>query len=205
MYKFIKKWSDYILNETLKTNDIDFVVDDIQSDLRLSGIDCDVSKKNNKIELIIYDFDKLYIIDETFDYINSLFIDRNGWFPSTIKLTNNTGKENELKYDENYLIENYNTLNKVIIIYEPKFDIVVNMPKKIISFEYSGTNNILKNGLFPKSKNKKSIHLDRIYLCSETDTKELDISIYKDPNYINRGYYITDNIKPVNIKIYDKE
>ena len=54
-YKFIKRWSDFILNETLITNGIDFVVDDIQSELRLSGIDCDLTKKQNKLNLLIYD------------------------------------------------------------------------------------------------------------------------------------------------------
>ena len=155
-YKFIKSWSDFILNDTLKTNDVDFVIDDIQSNLRLSGIDCDLSKTQNMLDLIIYDFDKLDVISDTFLFINSLFIDRNGWFPSKMKLVNTIGRENELKYDEEYLIDNHKKLDKIVITYEPIFDIESNIPNKLYHLsiiEYKNT--ILKNGLIPKSKNKK--------------------------------------------------
>jgi len=108
-YNFIKKWSDFILTETLKTNDINFVVKNTETDLRLSSIDCDVLKDNNKILLSIYDFNKLDLVEPMFDYINSLFIDRNGWFPSAMKLLNDVNKSNTLKYDEEYLIKNKNS------------------------------------------------------------------------------------------------
>lgn len=149
--------------------------------------------------------------------------------------------KNELIYDEDFLKNNKEKINKVIITYESKYDIETNLPTKLYHLSVQQyESQILKNGLYPKSKNKKSLSLDRIYVCKkvedcyllinkmkneyvykisinklnninykwiiyEIDTKELEISIYKDPNYINRGYYITDNIKPVNIKIYDKE
>jgi len=239
-YNFIKNWSDFILNETLKTNDIDLVIGDIESELRLTGIDCDLIKNINKIELIIYDFYKLDIIEDTFLYLDSLFIDRNGWFPSRMKLVNIHGKENEFKYDEDYLISNHNILTKVIIIYEPKFDKITNIPSKLyhLSIQHYA-NSILKLGLIPKSKNKKTIQLDRIYFCSdpndcyklipqiqldykirknrnkldnvdlkwiiyEISTKNIEI-LYKDPNYIDKGFYIVDNIPPQDIIIYDKE
>ena len=238
-YEFIKKWSDFILNETLKTNDIDIVIKQVESDIRLSGIECNVSKDDTKIELELLNFNDLIELQVMFDYLNSLFIDRNGWFPSKMKLFNNKSN-NTLKYDENYLFNNQKTLNKIIITYEPKFDKIVDIPNKLYHLsiqEY--TDKILKNGLIPKSKNKKTIHLDRIYLCSnpedcyhlipnmkydyvkrkninklnkintdwiiyEIDTKNIE-KLYKDPNYIDKGYYIVDNINPKDIIIYDKE
>ncbi|MCK9415906.1 hypothetical protein M0Q97_04530 [Candidatus Dojkabacteria bacterium] len=237
-YEFIKKWSDFILNETLKTNDIDIVIKQVESDIRLSGIECNVSKDDTKIELELLNFNDLIELQVMFDYLNSLFIDRNGWFPSKMKLFNNKSN-NTLKYDENYLFNNQKTLNKIIITYEPKFDKIVDIPNKLYHLsiqEY--TDKILKNGLIPKSKNKKTIHLDRIYLCSnpedcyhlipnmkydyvkrknsnklnkintdwiiyEIDTKNIE-KLYKDPNYIDKGYYIVDNINPKDIIIYDE-
>jgi len=237
-YDFIKKWSDFILNETLKTNDIDIVIKQVESDIRLSGIECNVSKDDTKIELELLNFNDLIELQVMFDYLNSLFIDRNGWFPSKMKLFNNKSN-NTLKYDENYLFNNQKTLNKIIITYEPKFDKIVDIPNKLYHLsiqEY--TDKILKNGLIPKSKNKKTIHLDRIYLCSnpedcyhlipnmkydyvkrkninklnkintdwiiyEIDTKNIE-KLYKDPNYIDKGYYIVDNINPKDIIIYDE-
>ena len=237
-YEFIKKWSDFILNETLKTNDIDIVIKQVESDIRLSGIECNVSKDDTKIELELLNFNDLIELQVMFDYLNSLFIDRNGWFPSKMKLFNNKSN-NTLKYDENYLFNNQKTLNKITITYEPKFDKIVDIPNKLYHLsiqEY--TDKILKNGLIPKSKNKKTIHLDRIYLCSnpedcyhlipnmkydyvkrkninklnkintdwiiyEIDTKNIE-KLYKDPNYIDKGYYIVDNINPKDIIIYDE-
>ena len=241
MYKFIKTWSEFVLNETLKTNNIDFVIDHTETDLRLSKIDCDVVKKNNKIELTIYDFDKLDVVDYMFNYINSLFIDRNGWFPSLMKLLNDKNKNNSLKYDEDYLINKQNTLKIVTIVYEAKFDQEHILPKKLYHISIQQyKNNILNFGLIPKSKNKKTIHLDRIYFCDnptdcykliddmkydyikrkninklddidikwiifEIDTNNLNIKLYKDPNYLNKGFYVTDNIPTENIKVYDQE
>jgi len=240
-YKFMKKWSEFILNETLKTNDIDFVVENTETDLRLSGIDCDVIKNHNKIELHIYDFYKLDIVDKMFDYINSLFIDRNGWFPSSMKLLNDKNKINTLKYDQEYLYEYKTKLKTVVIIYEAKYDQEYILPNKLYHMSIQQyKNNILKNGLIPKSKNKKTIHLDRIYFCDnptdcyklipdmkydyikrknknklddidikwiiyEIDSNKLNINLYKDPNFINKGYYAVDNIPPEHIKIYDSE
>ena len=106
MYKFIKIWSDFILNETLKTNDIDFVIKNVSSELNLSHIRNDMYKYNNKIEMIIYDFDELYNLDIIFDYINSLMIDRNGWFPSKYILYNISDMKNEFLYDEDFLKQN---------------------------------------------------------------------------------------------------
>lgn len=83
--------------------------------------------------------------------------------------------------------------------------------------------NILKNGLIPKSKNKKAHHLDRIYFGSdpvvvrglaiqfgsgdysilEIDTNDLDIKVYDDPDFTGYGSYTHENIPPKFIKVID--
>ncbi|MCK9415294.1 hypothetical protein M0Q97_01395 [Candidatus Dojkabacteria bacterium] len=242
MYKYIKKWSNFIMNETLKTNYIDFVIKNVSSELNLSHIKNDMHKDNNRIELTLYNFYKLHNINIVLNYIDSLMIDRNGWFPSKYILYNLKNMKNELIYDDKYLKNNYKNIEKVIITYEPKYDIIEpNIPDKLYHLsiqEYK--DNTLKYGLFPKSKNKQTKHLDRIFVCKyvddcylliprmlnnytytisknklnkinykwiiyEIDTKDLNINLYKDPNYIDKGYYIIDNIKPEKIKIYDIE
>jgi hypothetical protein len=238
-YEFIKIWSDFMLNETLKTNDIDIVIQNAALSLNVKSIEHEIYIKYNKIYLKLYDFKNIYSIKDFFEFLNSYFIDRNGWFPSSYILTKNN-KTNILSYDENYLFNNQKILDVVEIIYEPKFDKIVDIPNKLYHLsiqEYK--DKILKNGLIPKSKNKKSIHLDRIYLCSnpedcykliadmkydydfrkninkldkinidwiiyEIDTKNIE-KLYKDPNYIDKGYYIVDNINTKDITIYDKE
>lgn len=96
-------------------------------------------------------------------------------------------------------------------------------------------NKILSIGLVPKSKNKISSHGDRIYVCNsvdnclhliermkfyffnrsdkintnwviyEIDNEGIDIKLYNDPNFLNRGYYLLGNIPPQNIKLVLKE
>ena len=233
-YKFINKWSEFILNETLKTNDIDFTIKNIENELSLIGFNFSIIKNNNTIELTLNDFYSINNILDIFNYINSLFIDRNGWFPCKYNLINLSGNKNILSYNQEYLIENKKLLKTVIITYEAKYDIETNLPDKLYHLSIQQyTNNTIKNGLIPKTKNKISKHLDRIYVCSNIDdcykliprmkinyidskinnTKwiiyeincdNLDINLYKDPNYTN-GFYVVDNISPKNIKIIDKE
>ena len=90
---------------------------------------------------------------------------------------------------------------------------------------------ILSNGIVPKSKSKLALHDERIYVCSsindcldmiskmkfyffnknkkintqwiiyEITTYNIDLKLYKDPNYIDKGYYLIGNIPPNSIKI----
>jgi len=108
-------WSDFILDETLKTTDIDFSVENIFDELSLSGIDCKLEKENNRIKLTIYNFDKMYVIDSMFNYINSLIIDRHGWFPTKIRIIKLDDMQNTIKYKGFYCIDNI--LPKYISVY----------------------------------------------------------------------------------------
>ena len=93
---------------------------------------------------------------------------------------------------------------------------------------------ILKNGLCPKSKNKIGTHDNRIYVCVDPkhcydlieifkfinhdiknvdkkwiiykiDTDRLDINLYDDPNFKDKGFYLLNNVPPESITIYSFE
>ena len=55
-YKFIKTWSDFILNETLKTHEIDSTIDNIETELSLQCFNFEIKKVKNTIELTIFEF-----------------------------------------------------------------------------------------------------------------------------------------------------
>ena len=236
-YKLIKSYSDFMLNETLKTTNIDTTIDIVDWEISLMHFENTIVKNDNKIELTLYNFNYIRGIRLSLEYFDSLFIDRHGWFPSTMKLINISDMYNNLSYNEEYLIKNQTTLNKVTIVYEPKFDLLLDVPNKMYHLTIqSYEDKILTKGLIPKSKSKLSKHLDRIYLCSdveycyklitrmkveydyinnphldtkwvifEIDMEGLDIKLYSDPNYKNKGSYVVDNIPPNRITLFDKE
>jgi len=198
------------------------------------------TKSDNIIHFDILHFNKLSNISETFDAIESYFINMMGWFPSNVIIKNLSGMTNDLQYNRDYLIKNMNFIQSVEIKFESKFDIEVNTPDKLYhlsikEFEKS----ILKNGLSPKSKSKISYHDSRIYVCKhvinckslipnmkmiynqqkwsnpkskiddrwviyEIDTKDIELKLYMDPNYIG-GYYLLSNIPPNKLKILESE
>ena len=163
MYKLITSYSEFVLNETLKTTDIDKTVDNIDNEITLMHYENTVIKKDNKIELTLYNFNYIRGIELSLKYFDSLFIDRHGWFPSNMKLVNISDKYNNISYDEDYLIKNQTNLSEVTIVYEPKFDLSLSVPSimyhlTIKAYAYK----ILKDGLKPKSKSKLSKHLDRV-------------------------------------------
>lgn len=124
------------------------------------------TKYDNLIHFEILYFNKLSDISNTFDTIESYFINMMGWFPSTMIINTLSGMSNSLQYNRDYLINNMNFLDKVNIIFESKFDVETNIPNKLYhlsiqEFEKS----ILKSGISPKSKSKISYHDSRIYLC----------------------------------------
>lgn len=236
-YKLISSYSEFMLNETLKTTNIDTTINMVDREISLMHFENTVIKNDNKIELTLFNFNYIRGIKSSLEYFDSLFIDRCGWFPSNMKLITISGNYNNLSYNEEYLIKNQSTLSKITIVYEPKFDLLLDIPNKMYHLSiHSYEDKIIKNGLIPKSKSKLSKHLDRIYLCFdvqdcyklitrmkveydyinnehlntkwiifEIDMVGLDIKLYSDPNYKNKGSYVVDNIPPTKITIYDKE
>jgi hypothetical protein len=242
-HKFIETWSDFILNETLKTHDIDLTLYNVKSELSLLKFNFNIQKNpNNSLLLTLNGFNYINTVGEYLDIINRLLTDRHGWFPTKMEITNFSGMVNIFPYNEEILkSENNKYYTTVSITYESKYDTETILPDKLYHLsiqEYK--DDVLKKGLIPKSKSKLSIHLDRIYVCSDIKdcynlinrmkfyyknrkinnkkdkinykwiiyeidgVIDLNIKLYKDPNYIN-GYYIVDNIPNNLIKIIDKE
>lgn len=171
------KFSEYIYNISkglIKTYDADKLILYAKNYLSSSGyiVDINYIKDINVVELIIYDIGKIdrSDIDIFFEYLNSIFINQFGWYPSKMKMKNFYGWHEE-NYDENRLKHIYKKMDIISIRYESKFDKEINVPNKLYHLsiqEYE--NNILKFGISPKSKSKLSTHLDRIYMClSEQD------------------------------------
>jgi len=230
-----KEYLSKINEGLIKTYDIDFTIDKSKQNLNILNVSFEIEKNpNNSIKLTIFKFNKIYI-DELFNLLNQNFTNLLGWFPSYMFLTTTSGMENQMNYDESYLKISYEYLDTVSIIYESKFDEVVSIPEYLYHIsiqEYE--DKILKNGLTPKSKNKLSTHGDRIYVCKKLDdclelipkmkfyfydkkninkkwiilqikTQDLNLELYKDPNFMDKGFYLLGNIPPQNIKIIKKE
>lgn len=212
------------LNEGLiKTYSIDFTILRVSMLLSKLNIPYDIIKnENNTISIKLDNFFDLK--EEGLDYINTSLINLHGWFPSFIKSVNRNGMKMDIGYNEKWILDRKEILDKVEIIYESKFDKTVDTPPFLYHLsivDYS--DKILSRGLFPKSKNKIGTHYDRIYLCSEVkycydlinnnkkwiiykiDTNGLEITLYDDPNYKDKGFYLYSNIPPSNITIYDSE
>lgn len=121
--------------------------------------------------LILKEFDKITIINNWQKLLQT--IDNLGWYPSQINYSMNHNMDN-VGYSFNKLKQIYDIDNGdspyslVFIKFEAKFDIEdINIPNKIyhVSPSYY-RDKILRHGLIPKSKNKLSIHPDRIYFTT---------------------------------------
>lgn len=128
-----------------------------------------------------------------------------------------------LKILSNTLGYHISSMDVGLITLEPKYDMEVNIPDKIYhSTIESHLNRIKKIGLIPKSKNKLTIHPDRIYFSTslkdaklfakylsekydeigyiiEISTKNIINKFYSDINFRRSGSYTLNNISPKNI------
>jgi hypothetical protein len=234
----IYSFEDFLnkINEGLiKTHDINLVINSSYRNLSVIRLPFNIIQlSNNTIKLTIQNINSSIDIKTTFKVLEKNFINLFGWFPSYMYMTNTQGMQKQTSYDEIYLIKNYKSLTEISIIYESKFDKSSHIPNKLYHIsiqEYE--DKILKYGLYPKSKNKMSIHDNRIYVYKspqdcydlipnlkmwyygkkklntkwiiyEIDPNKID-KLYNDPNFINKGYYTLNNIKSENISIFDKE
>lgn len=170
----IKYFKDYIvsLNEGLiKTYPGDVVSTNLTNYLISLDILFNVEflKDKNKIILTLNFFNSISTsnLDYLFDGINSIIVNRGGWFPTQMNIENVYGMKNTLKYNINNLYLNNKVYNNVQIVYEAKYDEKIEtIPAKLYHLsigEYK--KKIIKYGLYPKSKDKLTSHLDRVYLC----------------------------------------
>lgn len=186
----IRYFKDYIesINEGLiKTYPSNIISNELTHSLIYLDLNFNVEFSEDKIHLTFYYFNAIPIqrLDYLFDNINTFVINRGGWFPSQMNITNIHKMRKSNKYDVRDLYLNHSQYDIVEIIYECKFDsIVENIPNKLYHLSISEyTNKILKYGLVPKSKDKLTTHLDRIYLCeSLDDCRDLisSMSLYYD-------------------------
>lgn len=169
MIKYFKDYIDSINEGLIKTYDGEIVSKNLYNLLIGLNINFSIKFIDNNIKLIFNFFNSIPVsqLDLLFDMINSSIINRGGWFPSQMKITNIHGLELSNKYNLSNLYLNHSQYNIVEIIYESNFGIeVFNIPDKLYHLsitEYK--TKILKYGLSPKSNNKLTSHLDRIYLC----------------------------------------
>jgi hypothetical protein len=174
---------------------------------------------SNNIDEALIDYNKIMQITNTC-----------GYFCSNMK-----GEDNKAQFViEKYNLENFkklinNKLNLINFSFEAKYDIFIEkIPDNL--YHLTPTRNvdkILKNGLIPKSRSKKSYHPERIYLTKssedltilfkgfyeKTKIKEWTIlkinthileylQIYKDPNFKEKGYYTLNTLPPFCLSIY---
>jgi hypothetical protein len=154
-----------------------------------------------------------------------------GWFPSFMTAYNSLNQSKEIKWEENLssfksLIETEFT--DIDFLFEAKYDIPYTaFPEKM--YHICNSNNvdkILKIGLIPRCRSKKSFHPERVYLCKhinqandlieafkilypnekyeilEINTVLIEqyLKLFQDPNFIEMGYYTLNNITPWCIK-----
>ena len=220
----VKYYADYIqlLNEGLiKSYESDISFGEIIRSLRLLKFNVNGEFEENRISLIIKDFNDIpkNKIDDLFDHINITLVNKFGWFPSTVEITNINSNSILKKYNEDELKLKQDTISIINIEYDKGFDEIEKItPNKLYHLsiqEYE--NKILKNGLFPKSKSKLSSHLDRVYLCKSPDDcdnlvpqMKLYYSEEKDDNLYTLGNkrwnkntkWIIFETKSNNIKLY---
>lgn len=166
------------------------------------------------------------------DYMNILStINTCGYFISEYNFYDKNDNEIDKLIHSNNITEDfiYGLFNKMnnseftMIIIESKFNSVIQVPKYIYHLTLSKNyDKIMKKGLIPKTNNRRTMHLDRIYfgldrintlgLASqfgsgeyfllEIDTDKLinknDIkpTFYDDPDFSNNGIYTYSNIPP---------
>lgn len=226
-----KKYLNLIKEGLISTHNIEKYQNSLDIQLSSFGIKHNI----NIISKFIYDLDILNLSDLSNDLLKYIIdINQNllGYYPSYIWLYNEIGK-NGFKFDEKYLSNNY---LKITIRFEAKYDDgLYKNDLEIPEYAYhispiDNKNKILKNGLYPKSYNRKTKHPDRLYLFYdlsdyESILKELVFNdrmngitrnytcykvkmnqkmiIHSDPNY-SKGFYTYDNISQKNIEVINE-
>lgn len=219
---------NFIKEGLISTHNIEKYYDSLDIELSSIGVKSNI----NILSKFIYDLEILNVSELNNDILKYIInINQNllGYYPSYIWLKNDVGW-NGFKFDIKYLQSKYLLIK---IRFEAKYEDGAyknNLQVPEIAYHLSPTNKkdkILKNGLCPKSYNKKTNHPDRVYLFDKLvdldnilnsfkfndkkdklNTKytlyEIEMNdkmiIHTDPNFKN-GFYTTDNISPYKMKI----
>lgn len=201
---FIKNFKDYIdnLNEGLiKTYDGNYTIENTLDDLKLLGFNVSGYFKDDMIHLKVFNFSTIDSsqINNFFDLLAAKLTNQFAWFPATVEIVLLNNMSNKINYNEDYLLQNHKNILNIEITYDSKFDDEeLNVPSKLYHLsikEYK--NKINKYGLYPKSKSKKSSHIDRIYLCKNISDCRLLIPQMK---IIYNQEKITNHVNLKNLK-----
>jgi hypothetical protein len=164
---------------------------------------------------------------------NLIRITNNYGYDCSYMAGQNKSKSQEYEYDlKNFKKLIDDNLISIRLFFEAKFDIYVDKNPSFL-YHLTPTRNlpkILKIGLCPKSKTKKSNHSPRVYLAKtykdfdklvlefknetgilkwsileiETETIDHFLKLFKDPNFYEKGYFTYNNIWPQCIKVIGK-
>jgi hypothetical protein len=214
----MKYLKDYLnLTEGLiKTYDKKIILGNVLE--RLSLLKVDISGKiinDSKISIQLNNIKHISYerLNNIADIIYNTVVNTGGYFISYIEVENIHGLKNKLKDDLYEVIKSKEYYISFNIIFESKFEETSIIPDFLYHLtieEYR--NKILKNGLTPKSKDKLSNSLDRIYLCSTIEDceklipeMEMYYNMERDKNMyvLNKKKYSKD-VKPLILKIDTK-
>jgi hypothetical protein len=155
----------------IKTYDIDKTIFNIKNTLSINNINFNVGKNpNNTFYIELLDFNKIIELETVLELVFTNIIDLYGWFPSIMELENIYGMKNTKRFNKKELKWVSKNILSAKITFESKFDLLEdNIPKNMYHLSIKQyKNDILKNGIFPKSKSKLSSHeyddSGRIYL-----------------------------------------
>jgi hypothetical protein len=215
LYEAYKDEYDLNLTEGLiKTTNIDKTLNLLKKSFDYGFIY--VKRDNNTFVVKLIHVDKKNLVS----FLKQ--IDIFGWFPSYMVAMNNKGDTN---YAGKWDITKHSE-GETHISFEAKYDeqVVENIPK--ILYHASPSKNadkILKIGLSPRSRSKRSFHPERVYVSSsltkikniipllgklegdrnytvfKINTEEVPgnyFKLYTDPNLPDTGFYTVNNIPP---------
>ena len=199
-------------------------------DIELNGIG--VKHNINIISKFLYELEILNsneLSNDILKFVVNLNQNLLGYIPSYIWVENDFGI-NSFNFDKKYLSNKYKNIK---IRFEAKYeDGLYKNDLDVPSIAYHLSPNshkvkIMTNGLYPKSKNRKSYYSERIYLFYNLDDYKFllkslkfndkinnintnyilykikmndNMIIHTDPNY-DKGFYTYDNISPNDIEI----
>lgn len=201
----------------IKTYDKNIILNNVIESLSLLKVDINGEIINDsKISITLDNINHISYerLNSIADIIYNIVVNTGGYFISYIEVTNIHKLKNKLKEDLYEIIRSKEYYTSLNIVFESKFEEESEIPKTLYHLtieEY--LNKIHKNGLYPKSKNKKGNNLDRIYLCKTIEDCEklipqmiLYYNMERDKNmYVYNKKKYTKNVNPVIIKIDSKD
>lgn len=234
----IKKFHEFINEGLIQSVPIDKISKHLIQKVKLNPEDIWVDSGANGLSRINIEFHSKNadLLKEIHNKMTTVF----GWFLSNVA-THDLGEpywENEWIEDAmkdldetarlfKWHVEEYGDENEAVFVYEKKFDKKVNsIPSTLYHItEKDNADKIERQGLVAKSKSKKSIHPERIYLSLtkeafkesglsdhigpsrdivvfEIDNSNLNLKLHYDVN-MKDAVYTTDNIPPNNLKRID--